>query len=60
MEPLFYVALGALVGMLATTAATRVRTSLTRGRAKLRRWGRTRLTLTQVPRTARNRKGVRR
>ncbi|QUX27888.1 hypothetical protein KGD83_21795 [Nocardiopsis akebiae] len=60
MEPLLYAALGVLLGVLAAAAITRVRRTARRPRTTLRRWRRTRLTVTQTPRKTRPRKGARR
>ncbi|WP_150246150.1 hypothetical protein [Nocardiopsis quinghaiensis] len=60
MEPLVYAAAGVLLGVLAVTVIARIRRTTRRVRATLRRWRRTRLTLTHAPRKTTARKGARR
>ncbi|WP_304456013.1 hypothetical protein [Nocardiopsis sp. YSL2] len=51
---------GVLAGLLTALAVARIRRATRKTRATLRRWARTRLTITQAPRKAKARKGARR
>lgn len=60
MEPLFLLAVGLLAGLLVALATARTARATRKVRATLRRWSRTRLTVTQTPRRRKTAKKGRR
>lgn len=60
MEPLILLAVGLVAGVLLALAVARLHRATRKMRATLRRWSRTRLTVTQTPRRRKTAKKGRR